>query len=143
MAGTYSGCADDTPLQGIPRSRQTVASIYPQDNTDWHGFSPSSRQSRANSSLGSTPWLCQCSARAAQDIWEHHRPAVVSRMLALFGMTLSTSEKLVNPAPRGKLGTTPGRPLHEETHTGSPPKRGRLAPLEGAPSTLHRVRHRG
>ena len=35
----------------------------------------------------------QCSARAAQDIWEHHRPAVGSSMRALCGGH-STSEKL-------------------------------------------------
>ena len=29
------------------------------------------------------PSPCQCSARAAQDIWEHHRPAVGSSMRAL------------------------------------------------------------
>ena len=30
-----------------------------------------------------TPSPCQCSARAAQNIWEHHRPAVGSSMRAL------------------------------------------------------------
>ena len=40
-----------------------------------------------------TPSLSQCSARAAQDIWEHHRPAVGSSMRAL-GSVHSTSEKL-------------------------------------------------
>ena len=40
----------------------------------------------------STPSLNQCSARAAQDIWEHHRPAVGSSMHAL-GSVHSASEK--------------------------------------------------
>ena len=38
MAGTQSVCADDTSILGIPRSRQTVAIIYPQYTTDLHGF---------------------------------------------------------------------------------------------------------
>ena len=37
--------------------------------------------------------LDQCSARAAQDIWEHHRPAVGSSVLVL-GSVHSSSEKL-------------------------------------------------
>lgn len=105
----------------LVQGRQLQASI-PRTTPDWHGFSPSSRQSRAKSPLGSTPWLCQCSARAAQDIWEHHRPAVVSRMLALCGMALSTSEKLEDPALSGDIGT-PVRvrgPLPEGTVTVHP-----------------------
>ena len=39
-----------------------------------------------------TPSLSQCSARAAQDIWEHHRPAVGSSMHVLWNGH-STSEK--------------------------------------------------
>jgi hypothetical protein len=67
--------------------------------------------------LDQTPWLCQCSARAAQDIWEHHRPAVVSRMLALFGIMLSTSEKLVDPATRGILAHMGGAPTPRRAST--------------------------
>ncbi len=54
-----------------------------------------------------TPSLCQCSARAAQDIWEHHRPAVVSRMQALLGIMLSTSEKALEPSTLGGLAASP------------------------------------
>lgn len=52
-----------------------------------------------------TPSLKQCSARAAQDIWEHHRPAVGSSMRAL-GSVHSTSEKLI---PRALGGPNSGQ----------------------------------
>ena len=65
----------------------------------------------------STPSLNQCSARAAQDIWEHHRPAVGSSMHAL-GSVHSASEKRQLRAlggaerPPGAQRTgTPRRPL--------------------------------
>lgn len=91
MAGTQSVQADDLRILGIPRSRQTVAIIYPQYSTVLQGFPFTSEQVRT--SRRKTPSLCQCSARAAQDIWEHHRPAVGSSMRAL-GSEHSTSEKL-------------------------------------------------
>ena len=91
MAGTQSVQADDLRILGIPRSRQTVAIIYPQYSTVLQGFPLTSEQVRT--SRRKTPSLCQCSARAAQDIWEHHRPAVGSSMRAL-GSEHSTSEKL-------------------------------------------------
>ena len=43
MAGTQSMRADDPRLLGIPRSRQTVASIYPQYGPVSRGFPPSFR----------------------------------------------------------------------------------------------------
>lgn len=91
MAGTQSVQADDLRILGIPRSRQTVAIIYPQYSTVLQGFPFTSEQVRTG--RRKTPSLCQCSARAAQDIWEHHRPAVGSSMRAL-GSEHSTSEKL-------------------------------------------------
>ena len=57
--------------------------------------------------------LCQCSARAAQDIWEHHRPAVGSSMRAL-GSVRSTSEKL-NGRLSGGPGLSPTRPTRGPT----------------------------
>ena len=94
MAGTQSVQADDLHLLGIPRSRQTVAIIYPQyGSTGSRGFPPTSGQVPAEAG-GSAHSPDQCSARAAQDIWEHHRPAVGSSMHAL-GSVRSTSEKLV------------------------------------------------
>jgi hypothetical protein len=44
MAGTQSVQADDLRLLGIPRSRQTVAIIYPQYSTGLEGFPPTSGQ---------------------------------------------------------------------------------------------------
>ena len=44
MAGTQSVCADDTGILGIPRSRQTVAIIYPQYDSGLHGFPFTSEQ---------------------------------------------------------------------------------------------------
>ncbi len=38
MAGTQSVQADDLRILGIPRSRLTVASIYPQYSADSQGF---------------------------------------------------------------------------------------------------------
>lgn len=59
--------------------------------TDLQGFPATSSQGpqktrRAPShikKIALAPSPCQCSARAAQDIWEHHRPAVGSSMRAL------------------------------------------------------------
>ena len=83
MAGTQSVCADDTGILGIPRSRQIVAIIYPQHSTDLDGFQLTSEMGLTSRHV--TPSLCQCNARAAQDIWEHHRPAVGSSMRAIGG----------------------------------------------------------
>ena len=96
--------ADDLRLLGIPRSRQTVASIYPQYSADSQGFpfhflDTASNQGRVTHSLH------QCSARAAQDIWEHHRPAVGSSMLALKAHT--APQRSVAQTSRG----TSGKPL--------------------------------
>lgn len=44
MAGTQSVQADDLHILGIPRSRQTVAIIYPQYSTGLQGFPPTSGQ---------------------------------------------------------------------------------------------------
>jgi hypothetical protein len=99
MAGTQSVQADDLRILGIPRSRQTVAIIYPQYGTVLQGFPFTSEQVRT--SRRKTPSLCQCSARAAQDIWEHHRPAVGSSMRAL-GSEHSTSEKLGSKLSGGR-----------------------------------------
>ena len=75
-----------------------------------------------------TPSLSQCSARAAQDIWEHHRPAVGSSMHVLWNGH-STSEKLtlglgrfdsrVHPHEGGACGppTRSGRPTASPTDT--------------------------
>ena len=93
MAGTQSVHADDMRILGIPRSRQTVAIIYPQYSTGLHDFPTTSGQGSQRRSIRAHS-LCQCSARAAQDIWEHHRPAVGSSMRAL-GSVHSTSEKLI------------------------------------------------
>lgn len=109
MAGTQSAWADDPCLLGIPRSRQTVAIIYPQYSTGSKGFPPTSGQ--ALQKQGRAHSLCQCSARAAQDIWEHHRPAVGSSMRAL-GSVHSTSEKL-NPGLSGSQ--RPHQPVEGET----------------------------
>ncbi len=49
MAGTQSVWADDPGLLGIPRSRQTVAIIYPQYATDLQDFPFSSGQGQADS----------------------------------------------------------------------------------------------
>lgn len=94
MAGTQSVCADDARILGIPCSRQTVAIIYPQYATGSDDSPPTSGQASGTSPKVplETPSLRQCSARAAQDIWEHHRPAVGSSMRAL-GSVRSTSEK--------------------------------------------------
>ena len=94
MAGTQSVLADDQRLLGIPRSRQTVAIIYPQYSTVLQGFPATSSQVLMYETQVA-PSLCQCSARAAQDIWEHHRPAVGSSMHVLDSVH-STSEKLIS-----------------------------------------------
>ena len=60
----------------------------------------------------STHSQAQCSARAAQGIWEHHRPAVGSSM-HVFGSTHSTSEKL-NPRPSRGQTWQPCRGQHHE-----------------------------
>ena len=44
MAGTQSAHAGNVRLLGIPRSRRTVASIYPQYSTGSQGFPPASGQ---------------------------------------------------------------------------------------------------
>ena len=87
MAGTESVWADDPGVLGIPRSRQTVASIYPQYVPDSQDFPSALRTGLDRSVSVATPSPGQCSARAAQDIWEHHRPAVGSSMRALCGRT--------------------------------------------------------
>ena len=92
MAGTQSVLADDQRILGIPRSRQTVAIIYPQygswvpGGTGLQGFPATSGQGLGGCQT-ETHSLCQCSARAAQNIWEHHRPAVGSSMHALWQRT--------------------------------------------------------
>ena len=53
-----------------------------------------------------TPSLHQCGAHAAQDIWEHHRPAVGSSMLALGGGH-SASEEVERRGPLGRPGCGP------------------------------------
>ncbi len=115
MAGTQSVQADDLRLLGIPRSRQTVAIIYPQYSTGSQGFPPTSGQGSTSERATQSP--CQCSARAAQGIWEHHRPAVGSSMHAL-GSVHSTSEKL-DPAP---LGRTVGGPHWPRGTRGTVPR---------------------
>ena len=60
-AGTYSARVDDSRLQGIPRSRCTIAIIYPQHDAVFkipQAFRPRS----------GTRCLHHCSARAAQNI---------------------------------------------------------------------------
>ena len=101
MAGTQSVWADDPRILGIPRSRQTVAIIYPQYGPGSQGFPPPSGQAATQKGRGSTPSPGQCSARAAQDIWEHHRPAVGSSMLALCGGH-SASEEVERRGPLGR-----------------------------------------
>ena len=108
MAGTQSVWADDPRILGIPRSRQTVAIIYPQYGSGLQGFPPPSGQA-STERRGSTPSLSQCSARAAQDIWEHHRPAVGSSMLALGGGH-SASEEVGYRGPLGWPGVRPSAP---------------------------------
>jgi hypothetical protein len=124
MAGTQSVSADDRRLLGIPRSRQTVAIIYPQYDTNLQGFPATSGQGSTGERW--TPSPSQCSARAAQDIWEHHRPAVGSSMRAL-GSVHSTSEKLgtrgsrvwtpcgATPRARSRTPDRPARP-HPRAH---------------------------
>ena len=82
-----------------------------------------------------TPSLSQCSARAAQDIWEHHRPAVGSSMHAL-GSVHSTSEKLnsgLSGDPRHVSAPRPGP--HDggvvEPHTPPRTRRGQRPPPAG------------
>jgi len=106
MAGTQSVHADDVRLLGIPRSRQTVAIIYPQYSTGSQGFPATSGKASASEFRAPSP--CQCSARAAQDIWEHHRPAVGSSMRALGGEH-STSEKLGSGLSGDRTATKPRR----------------------------------
>lgn len=52
MAGTQSVWADDPGILGIPRSRQTVATIYPQYVTGLQDFPASSGQ-------GPPEWACR------------------------------------------------------------------------------------
>jgi hypothetical protein len=119
MAGTQSVQADDLRILGIPRSRQTVAIIYPQYSSGLQGFPPPSGQALAEKQ-GQTPSLSQCSARAAQDIWEHHRPAVGSSMLALCGGHSTSEKQRTEPLGRPRCGphgpgTDGGRDPHRTT----------------------------
>ena len=115
MAGTESVWADDPGILGIPRSRQTVASIYPQYVPDSQDFPSALRTGLDRSVSVATPSPGQCSARAAQDIWEHHRPAVGSSMRALCGRTQHLREATLDGSrethrargPRGAVGDGP------------------------------------
>lgn len=80
---TYSTCVDDTYLLGIPRSWRIITIFNPQHDIG----SKNSQSSRIRGRLGNefnpisqnrqkTYWQCQCSARAAQNIWEHHGPFI-------------------------------------------------------------------
>ena len=127
MAGTQSVWADDPGILGIPRSRQTVAIIYPQDVSGLQDFPSTSGQGSRRGELVATPSPRQCSARAAQDIWEHHRPAVGSSMHALGGGH-STSEKLNWKALGSRPGTSPGRGRGEDAAEAAPPPHRPLRP---------------
>ena len=132
MAGTHSVLADDQRILGIPRSRQTVAIIYPQYSSGLQDFPHTSVQAPCETEV--TPSLSQCSARAAQDIWEHHRPAVGSSMHVLWNGH-STSEKLtlglgrfdsrVHPARGCLRATHEGRPAHGQSYRYGPGASGR------------------
>lgn len=122
MAGTHSVLADDQRILGIPRSRQTVAIIYPQYSSGLQDFPHTSVQAPCETEV--TPSLSQCSARAAQDIWEHHRPAVGSSMHVLWNGH-STSEKRTLDLGRLNRGSTPrggacGPPARSDRPTASP-----------------------
>ena len=67
MAGTQSVWADDPRLLGIPRSRQTVAIIYPQHSTVLHGFPPASGQGPPTVRVPHTGGLKACMGGPVQD----------------------------------------------------------------------------
>ena len=85
----------------------------------------------------------QCSARAAQDIWEHHRPAVGSSVHAL-GSVHSTSEKL-NPNERfeaSRAETEAAAPRGGSTaEEQAPPLRGDTPQRRRQPCRPPRARH--
>jgi hypothetical protein len=92
----------------MPRSRQTVAIIYPKHGSGLWDCPDSSTQGLTGQAEADS--LNQCSARAAQNIWEHHRPAVGSRMQHLeVGHSTSEKQPWLSGSPPGPA--EPGRTM--------------------------------
>lgn len=117
MAGTQSVPADDRRLRGIPCSRQTVAIVYPQWDLKGLGRFPDHVWPGLDRSERVTRSPCHCDPRAAQNISEHHRPAVGSSMQLLE----------TEPAPQRSDRRALGSPA--ETNAGHPVRRDRRPPF--------------
>ena len=102
MAGTQSVLADDQRLLGIPRSRQTVAIIYPQYGTVLQGFPATFRPGpdRAGAGLPHRANVVRVRPRTSGSITD----LLLALACVHFGSVHSTSEKRLNSGFSGDRG---------------------------------------
>jgi hypothetical protein len=90
--GTYSLRSDETRIQDIPRSWRIITIHQSPSRLRLKRF-PNPFGPGCHIKAAEARWLNQCSARAAQNIEEHHRPALGSCFNALMNCIIPISKR--------------------------------------------------